>query len=296
MIVKGTQLQRHTVRANGPASLQMDTTRLATEDTLRLISLCQTTNDPDVLKACQERLLANNLGLIKKFARQYSILSGVDIDDMISEGTMGVMEAVFRFDESKGAFSTYAAHYIKKWMRAAIKGAGIIRLPQHILNGKSKLAKRHLMEHGRRPTDSELQQLLAESGLSHDATCGVLQRRADMPTNEVPDSDSVDDEVDASELMKSLTDLSAKLSLLRPDAREMIMAKYGLDPYGRTHSLREIGSSIGFTRERVRQLVADGIEQLRKPRPQYPPDEKRWGDWEVRAESMRSILIDGRGV
>ena len=111
-------------------------------------------------KQAREHMIKANLRLVVKIARDYAGL-GVPLVDLISEGNIGLMTAVDRFDPRKGAkFSTYGSWWIKQSIKRALANQGkIIRLPTHIVEKISKMRRISLMlseELGREPTDNEL--------------------------------------------------------------------------------------------------------------------------------------------
>ena len=115
-------------------------------------------------KKARERMIRANLRLVVKIAHDYEGL-GLPLLDLISEGNIGLMKAVERFDPNKGAkLSTYAAWWIKQAVRRALSNQGkTIRLPVHVADKVSQLHRHshRLSERlGREPTDAELAESL----------------------------------------------------------------------------------------------------------------------------------------
>jgi RNA polymerase primary sigma factor len=222
-------------------------------------------------------MIKANLRLVIKIAHDYANL-GLPILDLISEGNIGLMKAVERFDPAKGGkLSTYAAWWIKQSIKRALANQSkTIRLPVHLVDKISKMnrvASQMSEELGREPTDDELAE---EVGLSS-RTVSQLKTASIRPTSlnaPINDDDStefgetVGDE-DARTPFEFLRDknlrdeLADVLEVLDGRERVIIFQRFGLDG-ARPRTLEEVGKKLGVTRERIRQVQNIALMKLRQ--------------------------------
>jgi len=227
-------------------------------------------------KEAREQMIKANLRLVVKMARDYEGL-GLPLMDLISEGNIGLIKAVERYDPTKGAkLSTYACWWIKQAMKRALANQSkTIRLPAHMVDKISHMnrAARQLAGLlGREPSDEELAEELGTTVLrvgqmrvagnrpvSLDAMVGedattlgemVEDEKAEMPNQKLEGKAGV-------ELLREMV---AKLG---PREAEVIRARFGLDGTG-AKMLDEIANVLGVTRERVRQIQSKALTKLRK--------------------------------
>ena len=230
-------------------------------------------------EAAKARLVECNLRLVISMARAYSS-SGVPLLDLIQEGNMGLMRAVEKFDYKRGyKLSTYATWWIRQSMSRAIADQGrTIRLPLHVLDVIKKLhrAQRKLTQSlGRDPLPSEL---AAELEITLERVM-ELQRMIEDPVSlETPvgDGESLfadmvedlnsqrpDDQVAGSERSKELQDA---LEGLNERTRHVLEARFGLGDR-EPATLEQVGTEIGVTRERVRQIETRALRELENRNP-----------------------------
>jgi RNA polymerase primary sigma factor len=227
-------------------------------------------------RKAREQMIKANLRLVVKIARDYEGL-GLPLLDLISEGNIGLMKAVERFDPAKGGkLSTYGSWWIKQSMKRALANQSkTIRLPVHMVDKISKMnrAARRLQEVlGREPTDEEL----AEELHIKPARVAMMRMAATRPTSldapvgdadngtfaEVVRDENADDpfeELQAKGVTGMLKDLVTNLTNREAN---ILRARYGLDG-GRMKTLEEIGAEWGITRERARQVQNNALRKLR---------------------------------
>ena len=221
-------------------------------------------------------LINSNLRLVVKIAHEFQG-RGLQFSDLISEGNLGLMQAVDKFDPGKGVrFSTYAALWIKQFMRRAVPDqSGAIRIPVQavIWIGKLKKATAKLTDKlGRTPTDKELamelsiqERTVAEIRLSCISTTSIhaplVQGEDGTFEDVISDSKSKmpDEILDSKESVRYLVSL---LDELDPRERKVIRLRYGLDD-NRPRTLDEISLLLNRSRERVRQIQKLALDKLR---------------------------------
>ncbi len=224
------------------------------------------------------RMINSNLRLVVTIAQDYANF-GLPLLDVISEGNIGLMTAVDRFDPSKGAkLSTYAAWWIRQSIKRALSNQGkTIRLPVHLGDKISKMRRVALQmseELGREPTDDELGEEIgiASGKVSQLKTVSIRPASLDAPVSDNDDStefgESVADE-EAQTPFELLRDKSLRdevdnvLKVLDAREKKIVFQRFGLDG-GKPRTLEEVGKKLGVTRERIRQVQNVALSKLRR--------------------------------
>ncbi|MBM3846731.1 MAG: RNA polymerase sigma factor RpoD/SigA [Verrucomicrobia bacterium] len=225
----------------------------------------------------RERMIKANLRLVVKIAREYEGL-GVPLLDLISEGNMGLMKGVERFDPDKGAkLSTYASWWIKQNIRRAIANQSkTVRLPAHVVEKRVQIREvegrlQDLL--GRTPTDAEVaSELGLEAGwVRHYRQALVAPSSLDAPLGSDDDSGVLGDVVadpsatnpyDDARLQADSELVNEVLNTLNQRERDILRLRFGLTG-DEERSLEEIGAQFGLTRERIRQIQERALYKLR---------------------------------
>lgn len=228
-------------------------------------------------KMARQKMIEANLRLVVKIANDFNNY-GLPLPDLISEGNIGLMKAVERFDPQKGGkLSTYAAWWIKQAIKRALANQSkTIRLPVHLVDKISKIRRvaAHMTEElGREPTDEELAEELGLSvaKVTHLKSVGIRPASLDAQINsedETPFGDLVKDDR-AEHPFEVLRDKDLReevgglLEKLDKRERRILAFRFGLGG-GREQTLEEVGRKFGVTRERIRQLQNMALLKMRR--------------------------------
>jgi RNA polymerase primary sigma factor len=253
-------LGRRTAR-NGPRSIHAQA--LLTAEQERALAARIAGGDSDA----RDELVRANLGLVTCIARGYSGL-GLDIEDLVGEGYVGLVIAAGRFDPRFNArFSTYAGLWIKQSIRQALGNtAAMIRLPIHafiLLNRWRRTARRLERTLGREPCFEEIAGAL---GLS-EGRCRIVEQALHTRHHARPEGEHMElaapaeDAFAGFEVGEQREDLRRRLGRLVPIERSVVTLRFGLED-GEPMTRKEIGRRLGCTREWIRVLEMRALAKM----------------------------------
>ncbi|GAA4598096.1 hypothetical protein GCM10023194_74740 [Planotetraspora phitsanulokensis] len=262
-------------------------------------------------KMAWECMVVHNLGLVHSIATKLPLPEGMEYEDLVQYGVLGIMRAVRKFDASKGyKFSTYATWWVRQSLSRSIADFGsLIRIPVHMHEtcNSVRQAQRSLFERGLPSGPAEIALVLdlspskvmealklSKVTASLDVIVGEDASLGDFlaPTDHLPPfEDQVHREMDARELYRLLKLLPEKRSI------EVLALRFGLLD-GEEWTLEQIGNRVGVTRERIRQLEGKALTQLRQiagrqaarrtPQPEATPKVKPLGKPTARKKMVAS--------
>ena len=253
-------------------------------------------------RSARDQMIAANLRLVVKIAYQYNNF-GLQLLDLISEGNIGLIKAVERFDPSKGGkLSTYAAWWIKQSIKRALANQSkTIRLPVHLVDriaAMRKIIGQLTDELDREPSDEEIAHFMGipVNKVAHLKSVSVRPASLDAPVaddsstsfGELVGDETQDTPLEQLQEKSTFGDIESILQQLEPREAEIIRLRFGLNK-ATPMTLEEVGEHFKVTRERVRQIQNLALQKMRRV---LTDKERQRSQEEIQEERLAAGRVD----
>ena len=249
--------------------------RLLTPGEERELARLKDLGDP----RAKRRLIECNLRLVMSITRNYT-KAGVPLLDLIQEGNLGLIRAVEKFDYKMGyKLSTYATWWIRQSVTRALADQGrTIRLPVHVAEQVRRVQRSRRQLAQKLNRDPSVEEIANDSGFPEQRVRELFELVEDSVSLETPVGDGESMVADLIEDEKSESpdgatsdrarsvELAEAIERLNPRMKYVVLRRFGLDGLP-PQTLEEVGTELGITRERVRQLETRALRELRSVAP-----------------------------
>lgn len=222
----------------------------------------------------RQEMIKSNLRLVVNIAKRYTNC-GLPLQDLIEEGNIGLVKAVERFDPNRGCrFSTYATWWIKQAIRRALTDSSrVVRIPSYmreIIQDYEATSTRLAAKLGYDPSTREVAKEMAKGKKKHQLTDNAVRASHTLgqihSLDKVSDATEIVDDEPTKQLFRreELERLQVLLKTLDDRKQKIIRMRFGLGGKKDPMTLQEISEQVGLSRERVRQLINEALEQMRQ--------------------------------
>lgn len=225
----------------------------------------------------RERMVAGNLRLVIHIARNYR-RDNLAIDDLVSEGNIGLLRAIAKFNPNLGfRFSTYATHWIHEAIRRSIMNQGrLVRLPVHVakrLNVYVAAQKRLMQSSRKMPRYEDIARATGDTVgcvrelMAWQESPGSLQSENEYGKGSWQDNladENAQNPADCAEREDLMFNLQRFIAQLKPREQHIVCARFGMGKCDSETTLENIAGELGVTRERIRQIQIHILQQLKE--------------------------------
>ena len=232
-------------------------------------------------KAAKDKIVSANLRFVVNVAKKYQN-HGLDLPDLISEGNIGLLTAVDRFDVSKGYhFISYAVWWIRQAILKAIcEKSRAIRLPLNRANELVQIEHARKLMTGDKTEEQEFAEVARMLKMDKQHVREMVNISRDMISLDAQVASSDNDRTSVSDFIEDerydnpdeeaisnamKRDIGKVLNTLKPNEAKVLSLRYGLNGT-RPMSLKEVGDTCNLTKERIRQIEKHAIVRMRHPR------------------------------
>lgn len=231
-------------------------------------------------KAAKEKMAKSNLRFVVNVAKKYQN-HGLDLTDLISEGNIGLLTAIDKFDASKGYhFISYAVWWIRQSILKAIcEKSRAIRLPLNRANELVQIEHARKTIHGKLSEQEEFEEVAAMLNMDASHVREMVNISREMVSLDAEINNSENDHTSVADFQEDelnehpdellmdkamADDINKVLESLRPAEAKVIRMRYGLNGT-KPMSLKEVGDECNLTKERIRQIEKHAIVRLQHP-------------------------------
>ena len=221
-------------------------------------------------------LITANLRLVATNARSRTLGNSMTYADLFQEGTLGLMDAIERYDPFRGyVFSTYATHWIRQRIGRALGNyVRVVRLPIHVEERIQQIKRATIRLYDKNEREPAFNEIAQESKLSSDEVQTALKHDFPIESLELlleTQPETVEDRLlldfteypEFDEVVVSETIIREGLDSLRARDAQVLRLRFGMED-GHEHTLEEVGQILKVTRERVRQIEKKALERLQR--------------------------------